>query len=361
MLAHELRNPLAPIRNAVEVLRRTGSDDPQSAQMRETIDRQVTHLAQLVDDLLDVSRITQNKITLRREPLELMTLVGRAVETSRPVIDARRHHLAVTVTSEPVRIEGDLTRLAQVLANLLNNAAKFTEDGGHLQLDVARTGDEVVLRVLDDGMGISPDVLPHVFDLFAQADRSLDRSQGGLGIGLTLVRRLVEMHGGRVEAASAGPGRGSEFRVYLPVLADERRADRPAAADRPGRARDTAVARVLVVDDSVDSAESMALLLDLAGHQTRMAHSGQGALDAAREFCPHVILLDIGLPGMDGYEVARRMRDVPGAAAAFIVALTGYGRPEDRVRALAAGCHYHLTKPVDFTELEALVRSLRRD
>jgi signal transduction histidine kinase len=361
MLAHELRNPLAPIRAAVDVLKRIDPGNPQLSPMRDTIERQVAHLARMVDDLLDVSRITQDRIELRREPIEVTVLVGRAVETSRPHIDARRHELTVTITPEPesLKMEGDLTRLAQVVSNLLHNAAKYTEAGGHIRLSVSRAGGDVLISVADDGIGIAPDVLPHVFDLFAQADRSLARSQGGLGIGLTLVRRLVELHGGRVEASSEGLGRGSEFRVYLPALVENSREVRPTPGGPDAPARRPS--RVLVVDDSVDSAESMALLLELAGHDTRMAHTGPAALDEAGAFEPDVVLLDIGLPGMDGYEVARTLRASTARRTPRIVALTGYGRPEDRARAMAAGCHHHMTKPVDFVELEALVRSLTSD
>jgi two-component system CheB/CheR fusion protein len=357
MLAHELRNPLAPIRNAARALKMLGPPDPQLQKLRNMIDRQVTHMSRLVDDLLDVSRITRNKIELHKERLELMTAVGRAVETSRPLIDSRKHRLTVSMPSGPAQVEGDLTRLSQVISNLLDNAAKYTEEGGNISLTAEKLDSQVVIRVKDDGIGISPHVLPHVFDLFTQADRSLDRSQGGLGIGLTLVRRLVELHGGRVEAYSAGPGKGSEFVIYLPVAPgseSKREKDEPAAAGVTYKS----VCRILVVDDNMDSAESMATLLKLEGHDVRVAYDGMAAVESALSFRPHVVLLDIGLPGLDGYEVARRLRSLNEMKDMFLIALTGYGRTEDRVRALTSGFNYHITKPVDPEELDMIIKKV---
>ena len=358
MLAHELRNPLAPIRNAIQALKKIGPPDPQVQKLRDMIDRQVTHMSRLVDDLLDVSRITRNKIELRKERLELMTAVVRAIEMSRPLIDARKHRLTVSLPPDPEQVEGDLTRLSQVISNLLDNAAKYTEEGGNIWLTAERLGGQVVIRVKDDGMGIPSHILPHVFDLFAQADRSLDRSQGGLGIGLTLVRRLVELHGGRVEAHSAGTGKGSEFVIYLPVAT--------VAESKSGMAEPTAAAgvtsvercRILVVDDNMDSAESMAALLKLYGHEVRVAYDGLAAVESALAFRPQVVLLDIGLPVLDGYEVARRLRRLDETKDMFLIAVTGYGRTEDRARALTGGFNYHITKPADPEELDMVIKKL---
>jgi CheY-like chemotaxis protein len=357
MLAHELRNPLAPIRNAAQVLKLVGPADANQQWAREVIERQTQHLTRLVDDLLDVSRITRGKVTLQREPLEFSTVINRAVETSRPLIDARHHHLNVTLPVEPVRVEGDLTRLVQVVANLLNNAAKYTDEGGHISLEVIQEDAEAVIRVRDDGMGLPADLLPHVFDLFTQADRSLDRSQGGLGIGLTLVRSLVEMHGGQVEASSAGLGRGSEFIVRLPALAASQAAGR-AASDRAQARPASPRLRVLVVEDNQDSAEMMAFVVRYDGHEVRLAHDGPAALEVARVFQPEVILCDIGLPGMNGYEVAQRLRQQPGFKQTPLIALTGYGQEEARQRAREAGFDYHLVKPVEPEALGALLISL---
>jgi PAS domain S-box-containing protein len=356
MLAHELRNPLAPIRNAAQLLQRLGSPEPQQRWAREVIDRQVEHLARLVDDLLDVSRITQGKITLRKEKVDLITIIGRAVEASRPLIDGRKHRLMVTLPEQPLRLEGDTTRLTQVMSNLLNNAAKFTPEGGQIWLAAEVADSQIVLRIRDTGIGIAEDLLPEVFDLFRQADRSLDRSQGGLGVGLTLVRRLLELHGGSVRAYSEGPGRGSEFVVRLPAFAEPEM----ASDDAPTVERDleeTACYRILVVDDNRDSAESVALLLELNGHQVRMAHDGPEALATAQHFRPQVVVLDIGLPEMDGYEVARRLRGEAQMQDVMLIALTGYGQNEDRQRAIAAGFNHHLIKPVDLDSLQALIAS----
>jgi len=357
MLAHELRNPLAPIRNAVEVLQRLEIEEPRLDWGRAVIDRQVGQLTRLVDDLLDVSRLARGQISLQKKPLELTTIVERALETSRPVIEAHRHHLSVALPSEPVCLEGDLTRLAQALGNLLNNAAKYTQEGGRIGLTVERAEDHVVLRVRDSGVGIPPETLPYVFDLFTQGDRALDRAQGGLGIGLALVKKLVELHGGRVEASSPGRGQGSEFTLRLPT-----RSGPPALAAAPAEpaapATPAARLRVLVVDDNADSAESMAMLLDLQGYETRSALDGPAALEAAQVFRPELILLDIGLPGMDGYEVARRLRTQPHMDETVLVAMTGYGHERDRLQAKAAGFNHHLVKPVDPEALQRVLASL---
>jgi len=362
MLAHELRNPLASIRNAVQVMRQLGSPDTRLQQMRDVVDRQTDQLARMVDDLLDVSRISLGKVALRKERADLSTIVGRAVETSRPLIDASGHRLTVSLPPGSPRFEGDVARLAQVLSNLLNNAAKYTERGGDIWLTGEARGSEIEIRVKDTGIGIPAEILPYVFDLFTQADRTLDRSQGGLGIGLTLVKHIVEMHGGTVRAFSAGAGQGSEIVVRLPL-----RAEPPPRM--PGESGEPAVEegngfssplRILVVDDNVDTAESLGLLLELGGQEVRTAHDGNRAVEVAEAFQPHVALLDIGLPGMSGYEVARRLREQPAMRRAFLVALSGYGQEEDRQRALEAGFDHHLIKPVDFDVLKALINSRDR-
>jgi signal transduction histidine kinase/DNA-binding response OmpR family regulator len=353
MLAHELRNPLAPIRNAAQVLRLLGLENPTLDWARDVLDRQVGQMVRIVDDLLDVSRITRGKIQLRTEPVDVAAVVARAVETSRPLIDARRHGLSVALPPEPLRAEADPARLAQVLANLLNNAAKYTEEGGQIWLDVAREAGEVVFRVRDTGIGIPREMLASVFELFTQADRSLDRSQGGLGIGLTLVKSLVEMHGGSVRASSEGPGKGSEFVVRLPALP----ADPPPPSANGSRevAGAGARRRVLVVDDNVDGADSLAILLRAARHEVAVSHDGAAALREAEAFRPEVVLLDIGLPGMSGYEVARRLRQLPGLEGVLLVALTGYGQDEDRQRSRDAGIDHHLVKPADPQALQQLL------
>jgi signal transduction histidine kinase len=346
MLAHELRNPLAPIRNAVEVLRRQGSNRSGLAWARDVIDRQVGHMVRLVDDLLDLSRITRGKIRLRPEPIEIADIVSHAVEASRPVIEARRHRLDVSLPTESLWVSGDAARLSQVLTNLLNNAAKYTPEGGYIWLSALREDNDMVIRVRDTGVGIPGEMLDTVFDLFTQVDRSLERSEGGLGIGLTLVRRLVEMHGGSVSATSEGVGRGSEFTVRLKLITVEE-------SELPVTTSDRLVAaahqnRILVVDDNVDGADSLAVLLRLSGHEVSLAHDGPAALDLARAFRPEIVLLDIGLPGMDGFEVARRLRGNEPTRDAILVAVTGYGRDEDRAKSQEAGFDYHLVKPISF-------------
>ena len=352
MLAHELRNPLAPIRCAVHILRQCDSDQPETHWAQDVIDRQVQQMARLVDDLLDISRITRGKITLRMEPVDLATVVSRAVETSRPLIDLRQHELMVSLPQEPLRVEADVTRLAQVVANLLNNAAKYTEEKGRIWLTAERQGGDAVLRVRDSGAGIPEDMLSSIFELFTQLDRSLDRAQGGLGIGLTLVRSLVALHGGRVQAFSAGPNKGSEFVVRLRALAETRPQEQ---SEESGECPvPCAPRRVLVVDDNADGADSLALHLRLSGHEVQVAYSGPAALKVAEPFRPDVVLLDIGLPGMDGYEVARRLRQQPGLADVVLVAVTGYGTDEDRSRSQEAGFDAHLVKPVDADALPPL-------
>ncbi|MFO1434017.1 MAG: PAS domain-containing protein [Candidatus Competibacteraceae bacterium] len=346
MLAHELRNPLAPIRNAVQILQVLGPAEPKLQWARDVIERQVRHLARLVDDLLDVSRLLRGKIVLRKAPVDLAAVIEHAVEISRPLIESRRQQLDVILPPRPVYLEGDLTRLAQALANLLNNAAKYTDEEGHIELVVEEAQGEMAIRVRDNGMGIPATLLPHIFDLFTQAERTPDRTQGGLGIGLTVVKNLVELHGGTIEAKSEGPGRGSEFIIRLPVRAAPESGGKAYKAE-PARRSGSAEPRILVVDDNIDAAESVAMLLELEGYEVRTVHTGAAALALAPDFQPRVILLDLGLPGMDGYEVARRLRANPATQAVKLIALTGYGQAEDRQRSQAAGFDGHLVKPVD--------------
>ena len=345
MLSHELRNPLAPIRNAVELMRRVGSSEARLIMARDVIDRQVTQLARLVDELLDVSRISQGKIVLKKEPLELAKVIAHSVETVRPMIDVREQRLTVEVGAGPVWVMGDFARLSQVVANLLNNASKYTPEGGRIRLTASAERGVATISVEDNGSGIEADLLPRVFELFVQGDRGLDRSQGGLGIGLTLVKRLVELHQGEVAAESAGAGKGAAFRVTLPCIS----AVQPQAATPPQPAASHEVygRRVLVVDDNLDAAESTAAFLRLEGHEVKTVSDGNEALASVRVFAPHVIVLDIGLPGLDGYAVARQLRERGDTSHTLLVAMTGYGQREDRERAVASGFDYHFVKPTD--------------
>jgi PAS domain S-box-containing protein len=354
MLAHELRNPLAPILSAVQFLQMKGTDDPDVRWARDVVERQVQQLTRLVDDLLDVSRISRGKITLRLEPVDLAAVVAQAVEISRPIIDAGKHQLAVTLPKPAVRVEADSTRLAQVVSNLLHNAAKYTEEGGRIDLIVEQLGAEAVLRVRDTGVGITADMLASIFDLFTQVKGSVSRSQGGLGIGLTLVRSLVEMHGGSVRATSGGLGQGSEFVVRLPLMR-EPLAPAVAPSHKPERAPQALPQFILVVDDNVDAAEMLAMLLRLDGHYVRTAYDGLATLDLARAQPPDVVVCDIGMPGIDGLEVARRLRQELGLKQALLVALTGYGGEGERRRCQDAGFNAHLVKPVDVRDLEGLL------
>lgn len=359
-LAHELRNPLAPIRNAVHILHALGPQEQRLLWARDVIDRQVQQMSRLVDDLLDVSRITQGKIQLRKEHIALSEVVKIATEISRPLIENGKHTLTVTVSPEPVLVEADATRLVQVLANLLNNAAKYTEEKGHIWLTAACEAEQAVIRVRDDGMGIPQDMLPRIFDMFTQVKSSLQRSQGGLGIGLTLVKKLVEMHGGTVSAYSDGLGQGSEFVVRLPLAAV--RAPQ-APSHRGAQAQDTralqqARLRILVVDDNKDSAETLTLALGVRGHEVRTAYDGYQAVEMAKDFIPDVVLLDIGLPGISGYEVARRIRKQPMLKGVVLIAQTGWGQEEDCRQSQAAGFDYHFVKPIDLPELYALLAEL---
>jgi signal transduction histidine kinase len=356
MLAHELRNPLSPVVNALHLLHLFPSDAVRVERLRETMERQIGNLVRLLDDLLDVARVSQGKISLHREPADFAPIVKHAVETISPFIEGRGHDFAVSLPLERVRVEADATRLEQVITNLLHNAAKYTDPGGQIRLTVERIGREVVLRVRDNGIGIEPESLPQMFDLFAQGERSLERSQGGLGIGLTLVRRLVEMHDGSIKAHSAGLGQGSEFVVRLPALPTAR-GPRPPARKQPGKPVVRPL-RILVVEDNLDSAELMAELLGLQGHQVHAVHDGPAALAAVTDFHPQVVLCDLGLPGMDGLEVARHLRRLPHLAQTVLLAITGYGQEDAREQCHAAGFDLHLTKPVDPRELSGVLAGL---
>jgi PAS domain S-box-containing protein len=368
MLAHELRNPLAPLVTVLELLRRVTPDNPRAQRYADVIARQVTNLTRLVDDLLEVSRIKHRAITLRKEDVDLASVVSAAVDAVRPAMAASAHELSVVLPEQPVHVRADSTRLEQVVVNLLNNASKYTPPGGHIGIEVERSGEEAIVRVRDDGVGIAAELLPRIFDLFVQADRSLDRAQGGLGIGLTLVKSLVEMHHGTVDVQSAGPGKGSVFTVRLPVLAarDAAVEARTASAARQvERDNDTVTRRVLIVEDNPDAAETLCELLTSWGCEVRAAANGTDAFGLAAAFEPNVVLIDIGLPGMDGYEVARRLRGRPRSAVPdedassppLLIGLSGYSQETDRRRGLEAGFDYQLVKPADPGILRDLLKA----
>jgi PAS domain S-box-containing protein len=352
MLAHELRNPLAPIANAVNLMQRDAATASIQQQARAIIERQVARLARLVDDLLEVSRISTGRIQLHLEPVAIAEVIDRAVETSRPLIQQHAHTLHVEIPESAVWVNADGARLEQVLVNLLNNAAKYTDPGGRIELRASVDEDQVLMSVSDSGIGIAPDLLPRIFELFTQGERSLDRSRGGLGIGLSLVRRLVAMHGGTVSARSE-LGKGSQFTVALPTM--QPRLQPPSTARRTPSSRPSQALRVLIVDDNVDAAESLALLLESSGHSVVTAHAGMPALEAVDSHRPHLMLLDIGLPELDGYEVARRVRARYSPAELVLVAMTGYGQQTDRERSRLAGFDHHLVKPAAFEDIEAIL------
>jgi len=356
-LAHELRNPLAPIRNSLQILKLSRVDAVTMNQIMDMMERQVHHLVRLVDDLLDVSRVMRGKIELRREPIQLSTIVTRAVETAQPLIEAQGHHLEISLPDDSMMLDADPVRIAQVIGNLLTNAAKYTEPQGQIWLSAERINGDSVLTVRDDGIGIAPEMLNQVFELFMQVDHTAKLSQGGLGIGLTLVRNLVELHGGRVEAFSQGLGTGSEFVVHLPLLDTEPEQSTRTQEEQTNR-RVTSGHRLLVVDDNKDAAVSLAILLRLQGHDVQVAHDGRSALNLATEFQPRIVFLDIGMPGMDGYEVARQMRQIPELKSATLAALTGWGQHEDRRRTTEAGFDHHLVKPPDPRALEFVLSEL---
>jgi len=348
MLAHELRNPLAPIRTASEILARSPADDAHAQTAVATIKRQVTHLTRLVDDLLDISRITQGRIELERRPIDLADVIAQAVETVGPQLREKQHRLSVINATgyESLYVNGDFARLVQCVGNVLSNAAKFTDPGGEISVHTYAESPTAVVEVADNGAGISPRLLPRIFDLFVQSDRALDRAQGGLGIGLAVVKRLVEMHGGDVAGASPGLGQGSTFKITLP------RVPKPQTQSLEETAFVAPPQRVLVVDDNADAANSLAALLKLQGHETLAVYGGREALERVESFRPHVVVIDIGLPKMNGYELAERLRQSADYAALRLIALTGYGQVEDRARARAAGFDDHLVKPVELSALE---------
>ncbi len=355
VLAHELRNPLAPMQNAVHYLRQRGMAQPDERKAIDMLGRQVQSMTRMIDDLLDISRISRDKLELRKQPVELAAFVHLALETSRPFIELCGHELTVALPAGPVHLEGDSTRLAQVVANLLNNAAKYTRDGGHIELSAEQQGPEIAIRVRDDGVGIAPDMLSRIFDPFTQVDSSLERSRGGLGIGLALVKRLVQMHGGTVEASSAGLGQGSEFVIRIPAFPQPEVAPVRQAYDGETYPRVAGALRILVVDDNRDSANSLAMVLRLDGYEVLTAYDGPSALQVASDTRPQVILQDLGMPGMSGYEVAQRLSQQTSTLTPVLFALSGYGTAEDKQHSAQAGFSNHLTKPVDLDVLQGLL------
>jgi PAS domain S-box-containing protein len=355
-LAHELRNPLAPISNAAQFLKLRGLSDPSLGWGIDVIGRQVQTMARLLDDLLDVSRISRNKLMLRRERIDLASVIARAVETSRPLIDMAGHELTISLPDAPVMLDADPMRLAQVFSNLLNNAAKYTESGGHIRLTAATVQSEAEVCVEDNGIGIAPEMLPRLFQIFSQAEPALERSRGGLGIGLSLVRGLVEMHSGSITAYSAGPGCGSRFVVRLPLLTPE--TEHPDSVAAHGAAPTALPLSVLVADDNRDSADTMASMLEAVGYQVLVAYDGEEAVVLAERHRPAIALLDIGMPRRNGYEVCRHLRSQPWGPSMCIIALTGWGQEADRHRAVEAGFDHHLVKPVEPATILELLASL---
>ncbi|HEX5715718.1 MAG TPA: PAS domain S-box protein [Thermoanaerobaculia bacterium] len=358
LLAHELRNPLAPLRNGLQVMRLASGDAKAVAKLRDMMDRQLSHMVRLIDDLLDVSRFSRNKMELRRSRVLLADVLSSAVETARPVLEAAGHELTVSLPPEPVHLDADLTRLAQVFGNLLNNSAKYTERGGQIWLTATREGGEVQVAVRDNGIGIPASALPTIFDMFSQVDRSIERSTGGLGIGLALVKGLVETHGGSVEAASPGEDKGSTFTVRLPVL-EERAESAPGTPAEVEPGFNGSKRRILVVDDHRDSAASMALMLQLMGNEVHTAHDGVEAFESAERLRPQVVLMDVGMPRLNGYETTRRIREQPWGRDMIVIALTGWGQDVDRAKSKEAGCDGHLVKPVNLPDLEKILAELQ--
>jgi PAS domain S-box-containing protein len=354
-LAHELRNPLAPLSNTLEILKRSANQDVAVRHGLDTMERQLEQLVRLVDDLLDLSRITHNRIELRKRHIELASVLRQAVLAAQPLADSAGHSIDVLLPADTVHLHADPVRLTQVFGNLLNNSCKYTPPDGKIRMTVTRDGEDVIVTVMDSGIGIPADKLEAIFEMFTQVDSSLEHSQGGLGIGLTLVKRIVEMHGGTVTAHSAGAGRGSSFEVRLPVLREPATTAAPAA-DQPQTSSGTY--RILVVDDNQDSADSLAMLMELHGHDVSIAHDGQSALESAEQERPDVVLLDIGLPVLNGHDVCRRIRQQPWGQGMVLIALTGWGQDEDRRRSQEAGFDGHLVKPVDHRRLLALLASL---
>ena len=358
LLAHELRNPLAPIRYALAANRKFGRTLEQRRNADEIIERQVSHMSRLLDDLLDVSRITRGALELKRTRTELTSIVGAAIETARPIIDAKQHTLVLDLPEQPLQLDADGMRLAQVFSNLLINAAKYTESGGRIRLRAWQDERNVVVSVSDNGIGIAAEMLPQVFNMFFQSHSALGRAEGGLGVGLSLVRGLVKLHGGTVQACSDGPGAGSEFIVRLPLEAP---APEPLAAEADAEVDSADVGlKVLVVDDNRDAADTCAMVLEASGHHVQTAYTGRQALELARSFRPHALLLDIGLPDIDGYKLAERLRATPWGRSAILVAVTGWGQEQDRQRAAEAGFDQHLVKPISAETVESLLHSLAR-
>ena len=355
-LSHELRNPLTPLRNSLALLRVAQMTDPAATPIHEMMERQVDHLVRLVDDLLEMSRVSRGEFALRRERVDVATVVRHAIEASEPLVHAHRHRLSVTVADGPLPLDGDAVRLAQILANLINNAAKYTDPGGRIEVRAWREGEFACVSVRDDGVGIAVDALPRMFEMFSRGDGAGRRDQSGLGIGLALSRRLAEMHGGSLQGRSGGPGRGSEFTLRIPLVD----APAPAAPERPAPARLPRAMRILVVDDNRDAADSLGMVLGALGADVRIANDGPAALAAFARDAPEIVLLDLGMPGMDGYEVARHLRErFPGGKTALI-ALTGWGQDDDRRRTQAAGFDHHLVKPAEIGALQALLTSIDR-
>jgi PAS domain S-box-containing protein len=358
LLAHELRNPLAPIRYALAGNKKVGRTPDQQKRAEDIIERQVTHMSRLLDDLLDISRITRGKLELKKNPTELTLVVGNAIETARPILDTKHHILSLDLPKAAVRLEADPVRLAQAFSNLLINAAKYTDPGGHIQLQAEQQGREVVVTIRDNGIGISADMMPRLFTMFSQAQPALGRAEGGLGIGLSLVRGVVTLHGGSIVARSDGPGRGSEFIVRLPLGTPLAQVSDTESVEEnlvPG-----AGLKILIVDDNRDAADACASLLELSGHHTQTAYTGRHALELAESFRPHALLLDIGLPDVNGYELAAKIRTAPWGRGVILIAVTGWGQEEDRRRALEAGFDHHLTKPIAPETVESLLQSLER-
>jgi len=360
LLAHELRNPLAPIRYTLAANKKGGRTPEQRTEAEEVIERQVAHMSRLLDDLLDVSRVTRSRLELKKSPTELTAVVSSAIETARPILEGKHHTLSVDLPTHAVRFEADLVRLAQVLSNLLINAAKYTDPGGQIRLRAVQEGNDLLIAVGDNGIGIASDMMPRLFTIFSQAKDVLGRAEGGLGIGLSLVRGLVTLHGGSVEARSDGPGKGSEFIVRLPIGAPAAatQIEAPAEGAVPEGSGGAVGLKILVVDDNRDAADSCATLLELCGHHVQTAYTGRNALELAETFRPHALLLDIGLPDFDGYQLARKIRAAPWGSSIVLIALTGWGQEDDRRRAFDAGFDYHLTKPIAPETVESLLRSL---
>jgi signal transduction histidine kinase len=357
MLAHELRNPLAPIRNGLKILQMS-PDAEVLDEVRGMMDRQLTHMVRLIDDLLDVSRVSQGKIELRKEYITLQSIIQTAVEGSRPFIDNANHTLTVEIPGETLWLNADLTRLAQVISNMLNNAAKYTPENGQIKLSAQKEGNDIVIKISDNGLGIPPDMLPKVFDLFTQVDRNLERSQGGLGIGLALVKQLVTMHEGIIKAESAGAGKGSTFTVRFPLSENNVQQDTAEKEPVENSKADTGLI-ILVVDDNIPSAKTTGWTLEILGYKPTLAHDGLEALEMAKNLRPDVILLDIGLPGMNGYDVCRELRKLPEFKDTLLIAQTGWGQEKDRQLAQEAGFDHHLVKPVDFDALSKLIADVK--